>query len=407
MKRSKLLLLVCCLVVFSLLLPSLSKVHAEDKGEPAIDPLITITGPESFPNIQKGTEGKFEYKLPKIIGYEDIEVKGTVKFFPIDSKVLKVDEAGNYKALSTGHELLGYSFEVSEETVKEVKEKYGKDLAILEPAYAFDIYVVDDKNISEIKLTDDSFVDELKLEQGKVYQFEMDDSVSGIKMQRNVSFESSNNDYLYKNSDPKLFSARRSGNVELTCKISLADGEYERLKKLYPNVKDIEKEAVKTVKVKIVPSKERAEVLRLYNPNSGEHFYTVSFDERDSLVAAGWKDEGLGWYAPTSGNPVYRVYNPNAGDHHFTMSEAEVNNLVKEGWKNEGLAFYSVKADNYPSCNIYREYNPNALAGAHNFTTSEEEDKNLEKAGWKCEGVAFRGTYAGSVNDMMEIYLDW
>lgn len=44
---------------------------------------------------------------------------------------------------------------------------------------------------------------------------------------------------------------------------------------------------------------------RLYNPNSGEHFYTKDAKEKKGLVDAGWKDEGTGWYAPASGSPVY------------------------------------------------------------------------------------------------------
>ena len=35
---------------------------------------------------------------------------------------------------------------------------------------------------------------------------------------------------------------------------------------------------------------------RLYNPNSGEHFYTGSVEERDMLVSAGWIYEGIGWF---------------------------------------------------------------------------------------------------------------
>ena len=68
---------------------------------------------------------------------------------------------------------------------------------------------------------------------------------------------------------------------------------------------------------------------RLYNPNSGEHFYTGSEAERDMLTDVGWNYEGIGWFAPTgSGEPVYRTYNPNAGDHHYTMSWDEVEMLV-------------------------------------------------------------------------------
>ncbi|MDR2976281.1 MAG: hypothetical protein LBV19_03125, partial [Streptococcaceae bacterium] len=48
------------------------------------------------------------------------------------------------------------------------------------------------------------------------------------------------------------------------------------------------------------------DMLRLYNPNSGEHFYTAGPAEKDNLVKAGWEYEGIGWVAPDSGTPVYR-----------------------------------------------------------------------------------------------------
>lgn len=70
---------------------------------------------------------------------------------------------------------------------------------------------------------------------------------------------------------------------------------------------------------------------RLYNPNSGEHFYTQNVAEKNNLVKHGWKYEGIGWNGPTSGNPVYRLYNPNAGDHHYTLNSYEKDNLVKKG----------------------------------------------------------------------------
>ena len=39
------------------------------------------------------------------------------------------------------------------------------------------------------------------------------------------------------------------------------------------------------------------EMHRLYNPNSGEHFYTANTKEKTDLVGFGWKYEGIGWYA--------------------------------------------------------------------------------------------------------------
>ncbi len=125
---------------------------------------------------------------------------------------------------------------------------------------------------------------------------------------------------------------------------------------------------------------------RLYNPNSGEHFYTASVNERNNVIKAGWKYEGIGWYAPkTSKKPVYRLYNPNAGDHHYTVSKAERNMLLKAGWKDEGIGWYAAEK----GVAVYRQYNPNAVAGAHNFTTNKNEDKALVKAGWKAEGIAW------------------
>lgn len=47
--------------------------------------------------------------------------------------------------------------------------------------------------------------------------------------------------------------------------------------------------------------------------------------------------------ASVSKSPVYRLYNPNAGDHHYTMSEQEKNDLVGVGWILEGIAWYGVK----------------------------------------------------------------
>ena len=130
-------------------------------------------------------------------------------------------------------------------------------------------------------------------------------------------------------------------------------------------------------------------VYRLYNKNSGEHFYTISVAERNALIKAGWSYEGAGWKSPKSSKtPVYRVYNPNTGDHHFTISKSEKDYLVKLGWRDEGVAFYS---DDSKTVAIYRQYNPNAKSGAHNFTASKSENDTLVKAGWKAEGIAFYG----------------
>ena len=127
---------------------------------------------------------------------------------------------------------------------------------------------------------------------------------------------------------------------------------------------------------------------RLYNPNSGEHFYTGSITERTDLVNAGWNFEGNAWLAPNTGNPVFRLYNPNAGDHHYTTSEEEKEVLVNAGWKYEGIAWNDAGIGGSP---LYRLYNPNAETGTHHYTLSAEERDNLVLAGWQYEGIGWYG----------------
>ena len=128
---------------------------------------------------------------------------------------------------------------------------------------------------------------------------------------------------------------------------------------------------------------------RLYNPNSGEHFYTANTSEKDYLAKIGWKYEGTGWTAPSISNtPVYRLYNKNAGDHHYTMNAAEKDYLVRCGWNYEGIGWYSDDAQGVP---LYRQYNPNAKAGSHNYTTNKKENDYLVKIGWRGEGVGWYG----------------
>ena len=135
---------------------------------------------------------------------------------------------------------------------------------------------------------------------------------------------------------------------------------------------------------------ETTPMFRLYNPNSGEHFYTGSEEERDILVDAGWLYEGVAWNAPVvGGTPVHRVYNPNSGDHHYTMDKAEADWLVSLGWKYEGVAWNSASDDNIPQ---FRMWNPNADCGSHHYTSSEDERDMLIDAGWIWEGIGWYGT---------------
>ena len=130
---------------------------------------------------------------------------------------------------------------------------------------------------------------------------------------------------------------------------------------------------------------------RLYNPYTGEHFYTADGNEKNSLTGIGWRDEGTGWTAPTKSNtPVYRLYNPyvKGGDHHYTTSTDEYNKLKDAGWRQEGIGWYSDDAKGVP---LYRQYNPYAQTGTHNYTADKNENDVLVSKGWREEGIAWYG----------------
>lgn len=144
--------------------------------------------------------------------------------------------------------------------------------------------------------------------------------------------------------------------------------------------------AIRDVSIQTTP------MYRLYNPNSGEHFYTGSVEERDMLKNAGWDYEGVAWNAPIYvGEPVHRLYNPNSGDHHYTMSCEEVEMLVDLGWIYEGVAWNSAPANHPLKMMMLRLYNPNADCGSHHYTGSEEERDMLVGVGWIFEGPGWLG----------------
>ena len=131
-------------------------------------------------------------------------------------------------------------------------------------------------------------------------------------------------------------------------------------------------------------SNEGGDVFRLYNPYSGAHHFTTSAGERDALIGAGWKDEGVAWTAKVGRYAIYRLYNGNSGDHLFTTSFDEAKQIADAGWMYEGVPFMS--SGDGPE--IFRLYNPNG--GIHHFTASATERDSLVAAGWQYEGVSFR-----------------
>ena len=129
-------------------------------------------------------------------------------------------------------------------------------------------------------------------------------------------------------------------------------------------------------------------VYRAYNPNNGEHLYTVDEKEYKHVARVGWDAEGVAFMAEEekNGQALYRVYNPNSGLHHYTADETEKNTLVSLGWHDEKVAWYTNKKPQ--SAPVYRVYNLND--GNHHYTMNQEEKDALVTLGWQFEGIAFR-----------------
>lgn len=131
---------------------------------------------------------------------------------------------------------------------------------------------------------------------------------------------------------------------------------------------------------------EKQVVYRLFNANNGEHLYTTSALEYQTLADNGWTGEGKAWKYPETGEAVIRLYHPGAGIHHYTKDMNEVDVLTSTGgWVKdfEGQpVFYS--GGDVP---IYR-LNAN---GNHLWTTDENEYNVLAGQGWQQEGVGFYG----------------
>ena len=133
---------------------------------------------------------------------------------------------------------------------------------------------------------------------------------------------------------------------------------------------------------------------RLFNPYSGEHLFTRSKDEYDQLGPLGWIQEnvafkglsGPGEVNGVTAKPWLRLFNPNSGLHHWTLDHGEYDALATLGWKQEGPTGYIFEEDMTGLAPLFRLYNPND--GNHHWTMDSFEKDVLSSIGWKFEGIA-------------------
>ncbi len=135
-----------------------------------------------------------------------------------------------------------------------------------------------------------------------------------------------------------------------------------------------------------VPETKTRPVYRLYNPGSGEHFFTVSSVEKETLINDDWTDEGVAFSVPErSDTPVYRLFNAETGEHFYTASETGIAIKEAEGFTCEGIAWYT---DDAESMMVYRLRNTSQKGSAH-YTANLEERATLVAGGWTEEATGF------------------
>ncbi|MDH6363254.1 uncharacterized protein YjdB [Enterococcus sp. PF1-24] len=309
-------------------------VHAND---------VTVT--PSYRELPIGQTEKFE----ATVSPEDAANKN-VKWSSSDEKIAKVDETGKVTAIAEGVATITVTTEDGGKTGTAVVKVGPKIISV-----------------ESIKVTPKT--KEMKIGDTQL----LDATISPANASNQTYTWSSDTPEVATVSSKGLVTAKKAGYALITA--TTKDGN--KIGTCIVNVKKEEPVIEKSVAM-----------LRMYNPNSGEHFYTANPDEKNVLVDYGWRYEGIGWYAPEKGAAVYRMYNPNSGDHHYTLNVVERDNLVFTGWEYEGIGWYS---DVNKSVALYRSYNPNAKTGNHNYTTVLDEHKNLLNLGWRDEGIGWYG----------------
>ena len=128
-------------------------------------------------------------------------------------------------------------------------------------------------------------------------------------------------------------------------------------------------------------------VYRFYSRTNTSHFYTVSVDEKNDLILNNapetWEYEGVGWFAYTSQQgislPVYRFWSDTYRSHFYTVSEEEkeyvIANYSDDDWKYEGIVFYAYEDHGIGTTPVYRFWSK--IQNAHFYTASEAEKDNL------------------------------
>ncbi|MDM8553152.1 hypothetical protein QUF75_00260 [Desulfococcaceae bacterium HSG7] len=147
----------------------------------------------------------------------------------------------------------------------------------------------------------------------------------------------------------------------------------------------------------------RVPVYRFYSNQLLTHFFTKNTNEKDTLISTFsddvWRYEGVSWYvhqdSSSGAAPLYRFYSDHLKRHFYTISTNEKDSIIAnfpvEMWRYEGVAWYVYETSQSGTLPVYRFYSDTLQSHLY---TMDENEKNYIVANypvemWRYEGVAY------------------
>ena len=146
-------------------------------------------------------------------------------------------------------------------------------------------------------------------------------------------------------------------------------------------------------------------VYRFWSPKNQTHFYTMSAQERDVILATYpasiWTYEGERYQAFSTqvpgSVPLYRFWSPRLSGHFFTTNESEKDSVIRDyddwTWTYEGIAYYVYPIDSTVpnTVPVARFWSP---TNQHHFYTASAQEAEVVKGYpariWTYEGDNYR-----------------
>jgi RHS repeat-associated protein len=120
-----------------------------------------------------------------------------------------------------------------------------------------------------------------------------------------------------------------------------------------------------------------ARMYRLYNDRRDAHFFTLSAGEFSGVQQLGYRDESsnnsgfdVATTLVTGSSPIHRMYNPVGGQHYYTLRDNERDALVAFGWRHERDEGFMYTTQEAGSTLIHHLYN--TTSGSHLYTQDSQ-----------------------------------